>query len=141
MKETFVITQDELTAMDIFPYIARDRGQIDKYEVRPAVKFPCALISISQPKRKNLSSVTQDRQITITIRVAFQRLQDDSNISTQNERNKALEYYNIVQSIDERFQGFRNAYFAAPWECTACVDEQRPDMDIVRFTFSTKLVK
>ena len=141
MKQTFLIAQEQLATLAMFPYIARDRGQIDKYEGRPAVKFPCALISISQPKRKNLSPITQDRQLTVTIRAAFLRLHDDSSISTANERNRALEYYEAVESIDDLLQGFRNDYFAAPWECTACIDEQRPDMDIVKFVFTTKLIK
>jgi hypothetical protein len=140
MKATYIKTLNRLSQSGLLKYIDRDRGQIDRYENRPAIALPCALISISQPRRKNLDSTTQQIQTTIVIRLAFERLQDGSNISSESRRQKALEYYDAVEAIETLLQGYKDAEMSA-WECTSLVDEQRPDLDIVRFTFTSNSVK
>lgn len=140
MKATYIKTLNRLSQSGLIKYIDRDRGQIDRYETRPAISFPCALISISQPRRKNLDSTTQQIQTSITIRLGFERLQDGSNISSESRRQKALEYYDAVEAIESLLQGYKDTEMSA-WECTSVVDEQRSDLDIVRFVFITNFVK
>jgi hypothetical protein len=142
MKETFLKTTAALKTLTWLKMSDRDRGQIDHYETRPQVLFPCALVSISMPKRKNYTiGGKQQRMITITIRLACERLIDGSSLNTDANRAKALDYYDKAEAIDEMFQGFTDPYFTTAWECTATVDEQRADFDIMRFTFSTMIIK
>lgn len=142
MKQTFIITTAKLQDLTWLKMIDRDRGQLDHYEGKPAVLFPCALVSISMPKRKNWSEQKQLRGLSINIRVAFERLYDSSTLnSSETNRLKALEYYDKVEEVDELLQGFRDSYFNGAWECVATIDEGRPDYDIVRFTFNTSIVK
>lgn len=146
MKQSFLITSEKLkTGLTWLKLIDRDRGQLDHYgEGGPGVPFPCALLKISMPKRKNLTvgGTKQMRGVTITVRVAFERLYDSSSINTNAaSRLKAMEYYDRCEEVDELLQGFKDAYFNSPFECTATIDEERQDMDVVRFTFSTMVVK
>lgn len=141
MKTTYLKITAKLKEANFIKMIARDRGQIDKYEGKPQVIFPCALISISLPKRKNLDRFTQNKTCTITIRLAFERLYDDSNLNSETNQLKALEYYDRIEQVDGLFQGFTDPHFSSPWECTATIDEQRPDYDIVRFTYVTNFIK
>lgn len=142
MKQTFLITTSKLKELTWLKMSDRDRGQLDHYEGKPSVIFPCALIKINMPKRKNWSQQTQLRNLSIQIRVAFERLYDASTLnSSETNRLKALDYYDKIEEVDELFQGFRDSYFNGAWECTATFDEERPDYDIIRFTFSTSVVK
>lgn len=138
MKTTYLTTIEQLATLPWLKFADRDRGQLEQEQ--PPVLFPCALISISQPKRQTLSTPVQRRTTTITIRLAFERLFDSSSLAPQNNRAKALEYYDRVSELDNMFNGLRNAHFAQPWECTTTIEEQRPDLDVVRFVFATSLV-
>jgi hypothetical protein len=140
MKALYLKTLAKLAELPAIKYTDRDRGQIDRYDTRPAIAFPCALISISQPRRKNLTSRTQQVQAQITIRLAFERLQDASSISSESRRLKALEYYDMVEAVENLLQGYGDTQMNR-WECTSITDEQRPDLDIVRFVFVTGFVR
>ncbi|TZF81807.1 hypothetical protein FW774_17270 [Pedobacter sp. BS3] len=141
MKTIYLNTLDKLGELPTIQYADRDRGQIDKYEGKPAVKFPCCLISVSLPKRKNLDTHTQLCNVTVTLRFAFERLNDASNIASETRRAQAVKYYDTVEAAETLFQGWNCGGKTSPLECTATVDEQRPDMDIVRFTFTGTYVK
>ncbi len=140
MKAIYLTVLELLATIPAINFSDRDRGQIDRYTDRPAVQFPCALIKVNFPKRKNLDSRTQMITASIVVRVAFERLSDASSISTEQRRNSALAYYDAVESIENVFQGFADSRLS-PLECTSTIDEERPDLDVVRFTFSTNLVK
>lgn len=70
MKEIFQGTLERLRQSNLVEFIDRDRGQVDQYETRPAVKFPCALIKVNLIKRANLSTMMQRIECSITIRLA-----------------------------------------------------------------------
>lgn len=140
MRTIYLKTLDRFKEIPSIKHVDRDRGQIDKYNDRPPVKFPCGLVSISLTKRKNLTNTDQMVKCRVVIRLAFERLADASSISPQERINKALEYYDTVEEVDAKFQGFEDAEMDA-WECIATVDEGRPDLDIVRFTFETGFIK
>lgn len=141
MKSTFLITQQKLAELNWLKFTDRDKGQLEAYEGKPAVLFPCALISVSMPKRNNLTKVKQMRTVSITIRLGFEKLYDSSSLNNETNRLKAVDYYDKIEEVDELLQGFANGHFASAWQCTATVDEQRPDFDIVRFTFTSTIVK
>lgn len=141
MKTTFEKTLAKLSELSWLKMADRDFGQLDHYEGAPPVIFPCALISISMPKRKNLTTIVQQRGMSVKVRYAFERLRDSSSLTTDAIRQAALNYYELVEQADELFQGFSDDYFTGAWECTGTIEEQRPDFDIVSFTYTTSIVK
>lgn len=141
MKTTFLKTQAKVMELPWLKLADRDRGQIDNYEGNPPVIFPCALISVSFPKRKNLTTAKQMRSVSITVRFAFERLYDSSSLNSEANRLKAMDYYDKVEQADELLQGFKDSYFTGAWECLSTIQEERPDMDVVRFTFTTNIMK
>lgn len=140
MKEIFKNTLNKLDESKLVAFIDRDRGQIDQYNDRPAVKFPCALIKVNEPNRRDYSSVMQRIECRITIRIAFEKLIEHSNLTTPQRLQKALEYYDIAEAVERLFQGL-NAGDTDPWECISKIDEERSDMDVVRLEFRTGYVK
>ncbi|QNK63960.1 hypothetical protein H7F33_05565 [Pedobacter sp. PAMC26386] len=139
MKKIYLKTLEKFKELPEIKFVDKDRAQIDTSE-RPAVKFPCALISISLPKRKNLAADLQLCACTISIRIAFERFADSSNLSPQARLNLALEYYDIVERVEALFQGYTDAEMN-PWECTSSIEEVRPDLDVMRLSFSTSFTK
>lgn len=140
MKEIFKNTLNKLNESKLVAFIDRDRGQIDQYNERPAVKFPCALIKVNLPNRKDYSAMMQRIECRVTIRVAFEKLIEHSNLTTPQRLQKALEYYDTVEAIDRLFQGLSLGNTDA-WECISTIDEERADMDVVRLEFRTGYVK
>lgn len=51
-------------------YIAQDWGQLDLYADFPPVKFPCALVDITDAQYSNVGHNVQEAQLSITITVA-----------------------------------------------------------------------
>lgn len=140
MKTIYLNTLEKYKELPAIKLVDRDRGQIDRYEGRPSVKFPCALLKISLPKRKNLDSTTQMCTANITMRIAFERLNEANSITSATRLAQALEYYGIANDIESLFQGFAPGNMT-PWECISTIDEERPDLDIVRFVFTSNFVK
>jgi len=140
MKKLYLKTLTKFSERPGIKFVDKDRGQIDHYETRPAVKLPCALVSISIPKRKNLASDAQLCNAVITIRLAFERYGDTSNISNQQRLNLALAYCDEVEAVEVLFQGYTDNEMS-PWECVSTIEEQRPDFEVVKFTFATCFTK
>ncbi|MGJ1287603.1 hypothetical protein [Sphingobacterium sp. UBA6308] len=140
MKTTFLKTHQTLQDSQLFNFIDRDRGQIDRYEQRPAVKFPCALIKVNQPKRENLNSVMQRITETVQIRIAFEKNIDQHNLQTAERLEQALQYYDTIETIRTLFQGLKLGN-TDRWICTSIIDENRPDFDIVQITFTTSKIE
>lgn len=136
MKNTFLETHKKISSSNLVAFIDRDRGQIDVYKDRPAIKFPCALIKVNQPRRKNLSGCTQQVTESIQIRIAFEQVIDQHNLQNEQRLNKALEYYDTIEALASLFQGLKLGY-TDKWECTSIIDEDRADFNVVRITFST----
>lgn len=140
MKTTFLKTHQTLQASQLFSFIDRDRGQIDRYDQRPAVRFPCALIKVNQPKRENLSSFIQRITETVQIRIAFEKTIDQHNLQDSERLTKALDYYDTIEEVKTLFQGLKLVN-TDRWICTSIIDENRPDFDVVQITFTTSRIE
>lgn len=139
MRKTFEAAFDLLQTIPEIAYIAKDCGQIDNYETRPAVKFPAALIKVNSPRRSNLHPFTQRIEHRITIRLAFEKMNDLDSISSVNQKNKALEFYDTLQAFENKFQGHQMQL--STWECIATIDEDRTDYEVIRYEFSTEVIR
>ncbi|WP_149913507.1 hypothetical protein [Sphingobacterium cavernae] len=140
MKQTFINTLNKLEESNLIEFIDRDRGQLENYETRPEVKFPCALIKVNQPRRENLNPLMQRVTQTIQIRIAFERYIEHNNLNSAQRLEKSLAYYDTIESVLGLFQGLKlgNTY---KWECISIIDEDNRNFDIVRLTFTTGKVE
>ncbi|HCU46670.1 MAG TPA: hypothetical protein DF610_19305 [Sphingobacterium sp.] len=140
MKNTFLETHKKISSSNLVAFIDRDRGQIDVYKDRPAVKFPCALIKVNQPRRENLNPAIQRINYTIQIRVAFEKLIEQNNLNGTQRLEQALEYYDSIEQIESLFQGLKLGK-TDRWNCVSIIDEDRSDFDVVKMTFTTSGIK
>ena len=67
-----IAVQDRL--LELLPekiaYLAEDWGQLDFYNERPPVNFPCVLIDIAEAEFSDCTRKVQLREAILTVRVA-----------------------------------------------------------------------
>lgn len=91
-------------------WIDQDFGQLEQFEYRPAVNFPCVLIDFIMAQYTQLAELSQHGDVTIRLRLGFAPFSPGNAAAPLNVREKALEYYQIEQKVYEAVQGFATEY-------------------------------
>lgn len=87
-------------------YVELDLGQLEVYETRPAVAFPCALFRIAGLYEQRQFN-THINNFTLTAKLAFDVYGNTSNLVHIEAREKALEYFEIEQEFYLKLQGWK----------------------------------
>lgn len=105
-------------------WIDQDFGQLEVFEYRPNVAFPCVLIDFAAAAYSNLSQLSQVGELTITVRIGFTPFSSAQQSAPMDVRQKALEYYEIEQKVYQALQGF-NTLQCQPLMRMSAQTEQR----------------
>jgi len=118
-------------------WIDYDMGQLENYDTKPPVEWPCALISFPATPYTALSGLAQIGSPTIMIRLGFAPFSQSYQAAPSLVRDKALYYFEIEQKIFNALQGYKTEYTDAFIRVSAD-DEMRNDLFKVRvLTFTT----
>jgi len=114
MKALFKTVQDRLTAqVSALQFIDFDMGQIDLPEdERPAINFPCALIDINFPTTEDIADDTQLVNAVVSIRIADQVQGTTDSITAALQRDAALGYLDLVDSVYKALQAYETSEFS-----------------------------
>jgi len=94
-------------------YIDQDLGQLENYEVRPAVQMPCALIDIGEFDFDDMAGKNmQHGEGLVLVRVAVDPFSASGNLAPEAVREKALSYYDIEQKVYVALHGWRTTGFS-----------------------------
>jgi len=91
-------------------WIDQDFGQLEVFEYKPGVAFPCALIDFVQSGFSNLAMKSQMADLNITIRLGFAPFSSSAVLAPFDVKEKALEYYDIEQEVYEAVQGWQPVF-------------------------------
>ena len=91
-------------------WIDQDFGQLEQFEYRPTVNFPCVLIDFPMAQYSQLSELSQLGDVTVQLRMGFAPFSHSHAAAPTNVREQALEYYQIEQKVFEAVQGFATEY-------------------------------
>lgn len=80
-------------------YVEQDLGQIDNYDVRPAVPDVGVLIDFTQTVYEQKQLKTQWAQMIINFRLYFLTIGNSSNLAPLGVREKALFYYELESKL------------------------------------------
>lgn len=111
-------------------WIDADEGQLDFYDVRPPVAFPCCLVDMSIPESNDLSANNpkiQNCRIRATLTVAFD---DCASLNTKTPlpvRETAMKRMDLLQAVHDVLQGWWNDRFQKPYSRRSCKPEKRND--------------
>lgn len=112
IENALAAVQDRL--LELYPeniaYLAEDWGQLDFYNERPPVNFPCVLIDIEEAQFSDLTRKAQRGDAMLTIRVAHY---DPVNLSAlAPDREKSFRMFALLRLIYARLQGLSGEEFS-----------------------------
>ena len=112
MKYIYETILAKLKEIPELKWIDLDKGQLEFYEGRPSVAFPCALIEVQYPKTTDMDQMAkvQDADVLVSVRVAH----DFAGINTSGaasdaHRAASLTYLDTVEKVYLKLQGFSDA--------------------------------
>lgn len=137
--QLFIALQKHITAeVPEIRFIDLDLGQLEEYEVRPTVPFPCVLIDFTEAQYSNLSRLQQWADITINIRLGFSPYSSSSSITPDVPKEKSLQFFEIENKLYKALHGFTADDCVQPLIRTSAATERREDSYRVRaLTFTT----
>lgn len=128
MKELFLLVAARLKTVTGIKWIDLDKGQIDNFEVKPAINFPGALIKIEYIECRDMGSGIQQCRVRVTIRLVWDFSGHTDSTMSPELLAKNIEYFDFVQLTYLAFQGHHDvAVIRSPFTRTRQVEESRKD--------------
>ena len=122
-------------------WIDQDLGQLENYDIRPSVSWPCVLIDFTQTSYEQMQQNRQLGNITFTLRLGFDSFSASASTAPQATREKALEYYELEQSLYEAVQGYTADDLMQDCTRISAVTEKREDAYRVRILTFTSMTE
>lgn len=94
-------------------YIDQDLGQLDNYDLRPAVSFPCVLIDMGDFDTDDMAGKNmQHAEGLVIVKIATDPFSSSNSLAPSDVRLKALEYYDLEQAVHVALHGWRTTGFS-----------------------------
>ncbi|NOS92457.1 MAG: hypothetical protein HOP30_11080 [Cyclobacteriaceae bacterium] len=110
-------------------WIDQDFGQLEVFEYRAPVTFPCVLIDFTAAQYDNMSLRAQKAIVSVTLRLGFAPFSQTYQAAPLDVKEKALEYYDVEQAVYKALQGWQasgpEGYYCEPFMRISSQTEQR----------------
>lgn len=113
-------------------YIDVDLGQLDYYETRPGVSWPCVMIDFIMGQWSNESGGVQWGDFTVNIRLGFAPFSSANSLAPDVVQEKALQYFEVEWKLYKALQGFDADGLIQPMTRVSDGTEKREDPFRVR---------
>jgi hypothetical protein len=141
MKDLFITIASRLEALSALKWIDLDKGQLDRFDMRPSLSFPCALIGVQITRTHKLSHQRQRCDALVTVRLAVNFSGNTSAITPGVARRQALDYFDLADLVYMRLHGWGTSAFNE-LERQAVREERRTDgIKVVSIPFTTSFVQ
>lgn len=124
MKQVFLDVTAQLDTALSLKWVDEDKGQMN-FE-RPPVLFPCALVDIQITNAEKMGGKLLRCDALVTVRMGFDFTGNTSTKTPAEARAKSLEYYDIVEEVKKKLNGWSGGNFNA-LEFKNFYPEKRPD--------------
>lgn len=120
-------------------WIDQDLGQLEFYNERPPVAWPCVLIDFPSTSYDQLLQQVQTGNIIINCRLAFAPFSQSSNTAPQAVMDKALHFWELEMKLYQALQNWNPSQdICQPLTRTTATTERREDAIRVRvISFTT----
>jgi hypothetical protein len=95
-------------------YIDQDLGQLEFYDERPSVSWPCLLIDFSSTTYDQIGQQVQWGKPVIQARLGFAPFSSANSLAPLGVQQKALAYYEIELRVYQALQGFTGGDLCQP---------------------------
>jgi len=107
LKDLFLEIQEHIQRhVPEVTWIDQDLGQLEHYDTRPAVSFPCVLIDFDTVQNQMEGGLSVWSTITIQIRLAFSPFSSANSIAPDISKENALAFYDIEQKLFKFLHGW-----------------------------------
>ncbi len=120
-------------------YTDQDLGQLENYEIRPAVAWPCGLIDIEEFKYSDQQNfLTQIAEGIISIRLGMVKYTDSNNLTPTIIRENALQYYELEHKVYKALHGWNPTGFGKLLRRASGTERREDDIRvrIIKFAVS-----
>ena len=95
------------TSVPAIQWIDQDLGQLENYEIKPSVKFPCVLIDFDAFTYEDMGENGQFAQGDVVLRLAFPPFSNTSSPTPLLWKEKGLAIYDIEYALYTALQGWK----------------------------------
>lgn len=122
-------------------FITQDLGQLEFYDTKPPVSWPCVLIDVGDLNFEDGSHNFQIANASITLRLALTTYSDVSSLTSDQVRELGLEFYELEHKLGNVLHNWQPPHDElGALVRTATATEKREDNIRVRqITFTTTL--
>lgn len=136
----FLKIQDRIkTEVPEVKWVDQDFGQLEFYKERPAVVMPCVLIDMDDTDYEDESAKIQTGDAKIIIRLCYPAYTDAASVRQQNQKETALQYYNIEHKLNKALHTWCDDEFFTPMMRRKATTEKRDDnlrVRAIRYVFN-----
>lgn len=140
MKTVYTAVMGRLKTINALRWIDLDTGQLEAgggETDRPAVAFPCALISIEIPRSTDITDRSQDCEARITIRLAFDQQMRTNSAAPEKVIETAMNPYDTIADVYGALQGWSGNEFDPLSRISQGKENGRGGLFIYRIVFRT----
>lgn len=116
-------------------FIDQDLGQLDFFDARPAVSFPCALIDIDDMTFDEAGEFVQTGEGSIVIRIGLDCYSPSNGLVDEDVATIAMDYYEVEQEVYLALQGWADDNFGKLIRQSAVTEKRNDNYRIRKIRF------
>ena len=122
-------------------FISQDLGQLEFYDDKPPVSYPCVLIDVGELAYENMGQNMQIATASVTLRLALASYSDVSNLPNAQVRNKALEFYDIENKLSTLLHNWQpaNEFLGAMYRTATSTEKRDDNIRVRNIVFATSI--
>jgi hypothetical protein len=122
-------------------FISQDLGQLEFYDDKPPVSYPCVLVDVGELLYEDASHNMQIASASVTLRLALASYSDVSNLAPAQVQNKALEFYDIENKLSSTLHNWQpaNEFLGAMYRTATSTEKRDDNIRVRQITFSTSI--
>lgn len=134
LANILLLVQERInTEVTAIKWIDQDLGQLEFYTMgQPPVLFPAALIDFPDTQYSDLAENQQLGESVLEVRLAVAAYTPSAHVHSQQQKEKALEYYNVEHEVNKALHGWCDSRYFSPLSRTGGQTERREDNIRVR---------
>jgi hypothetical protein len=118
-------------------WVDQDLGQLENYDQRPAVSFPCVLIDFAATTYDDMAENAQIGYPTILVRIGVNPFSKSNQTAPTEVREKAVAYYDLEQKVHQCLQGWNNEFTNALARRSADTENRNDGLRVRLLTYET----
>lgn len=140
LANIFLTVQERLkTSLTDLKWIDQDLGQLEFYDKRPAVDFPCALIDIDDSDYSDEGENSQIGEGILIVRLGLTVYNSANHLTPTPYKEKAIDYYNLEHRVNSFLHGWCDSRYFSPLMRRKGFKEKRDDnlrVRVLRYVFA-----